>query len=107
MKHMPKEVVKNLIDLMLTPEDKKDGFGTNTNVQDGSTTKKETVPLDHMTTDSYANYVVQRVIRMATPTQLSIIAKRIELQQDTLRHYSYGKHILNCLESQSHRMIGY
>lgn len=106
MKHMPKEVVKSLIDLMLTPEDKKDGFGENKN-KDGTSTKKETVPLDHMTTDSYANYVVQRVIRMATPMQLSIIAKRIELQQDTLRHYSYGKHILNCLESQSHRMIGY
>jgi hypothetical protein len=106
MKHMPKEVVKSLIDLMLTPEDKKDGFGENKK-SDGTTTKKETVPLDHMTTDSYANYVVQRVIRMATPMQLSIIAKRIELQQDTLRHYSYGKHILNCLESQSHRMIGY
>jgi pumilio RNA-binding family len=103
MKHMPSPFVEGLIELMLAVEGDE---GQPQGVVGGvaAANGRATVPLERMTTDSYANYVVQRVIRMATPQQLVRIRHYIALQEDSLRHYSYGKHILNCLDGQSHRI---
>ena len=91
MKSMRQDFVEQLIDIMLVPE--------GTSEKDNS----PIIPLAKMTTDSFANYVVQRVIRMANPVQLQTIRRCISLQADTLRNYSYGKHILACLNGQDER----
>ena len=86
MKNMKQDFVEGLIDIMLVPES-----------GDNHGMKGKGVPLEKMMTDSFANYVVQRVIRMANPSQLKSIRQCISLQADVLRNYSYGKHILACL----------
>ncbi|XP_062858038.1 pumilio homolog 2 isoform X2 [Trichomycterus rosablanca] len=51
-----------------------------------------------MMKDQYANYVVQRMIDMAEPSQRKIIMHKIRPHIATLRKYTYGKHILAKLE---------
>jgi pumilio RNA-binding family len=89
MKNMKQDFVEGLIDIMLVPDPNSDSGSGDMGL-----------PLEKMMTDSFANYVVQRVIRMANPTQLEVIRQCITLQADVLRNYSYGKHILACLKGQ-------
>ncbi|KAJ8287359.1 hypothetical protein COCON_G00000180 [Conger conger] len=51
-----------------------------------------------MMKDQYANYVVQKMIDIAEPTQRKIIMHKIRPHIATLRKYTYGKHILAKLE---------
>uniref|UniRef100_S4RRG2 Pumilio RNA-binding family member 2 n=1 Tax=Petromyzon marinus TaxID=7757 RepID=S4RRG2_PETMA len=51
-----------------------------------------------MMKDQYANYVVQKMIDMAEPTQRKILMHKIRPHIPTLRKYTYGKHILAKLE---------
>uniref|UniRef100_A0A665W9D0 Pumilio homolog 1 n=1 Tax=Echeneis naucrates TaxID=173247 RepID=A0A665W9D0_ECHNA len=51
-----------------------------------------------MMKDQYANYVVQKMIDVAEPTQRKIVMHKIRPHISTLRKYTYGKHILAKLE---------
>ncbi|XP_061110487.1 LOW QUALITY PROTEIN: pumilio homolog 1 [Conger conger] len=51
-----------------------------------------------MMKDQYANYVVQKMIDVAEPTQRKIVMHKIRPHMATLRKYTYGKHILAKLE---------
>ena len=51
-----------------------------------------------MMKDQYANYVVQKMIDVAEPTQRKILMHKIRPYCNTLRKYTYGKHILAKLE---------
>ena len=55
-------------------------------------------PLHQMMKDQYANYVVQKMIDVAEPTQRKILMHKIRPYCNTLRKYTYGKHILAKLE---------
>jgi pumilio RNA-binding family len=55
-------------------------------------------PLHIMMKDQYANYVVQKMIDVAEPTQRKILMHKIRPHITTLRKYTYGKHILAKLE---------
>uniref|UniRef100_A0A8B9V0S6 Pumilio homolog 1 n=2 Tax=Anatinae TaxID=2068716 RepID=A0A8B9V0S6_9AVES len=51
-----------------------------------------------MMKDQYANYVVQKMIDVAEPSQRKIVMHKIRPHIATLRKYTYGKHILAKLE---------
>ena len=51
-----------------------------------------------MMKDQYANYVVQKMIDVAEPAQRKILMHKIRPYCNTLRKYTYGKHILAKLE---------
>ncbi|XP_021374897.1 pumilio homolog 2-like isoform X2 [Mizuhopecten yessoensis] len=51
-----------------------------------------------MMKDQFANYVVQKMIDVAEPTQRKILMHKIRPHIATLRKYTYGKHILAKLE---------
>jgi len=55
-------------------------------------------PLHIMMKDQYANYVVQKMIDVAEPSQRKILMHKIRPHITTLRKYTYGKHILAKLE---------
>jgi len=55
-------------------------------------------PLHIMMKDQYANYVVQKMIDVAEPSQRKILMHKIRPHISTLRKYTYGKHILAKLE---------
>ena len=55
-------------------------------------------PLQVMMKDQYANYVVQKMIDVAEPTQRKVLMHKIRPHCSTLRKYTYGKHILAKLE---------
>merc|ERR1719259_739391 len=48
--------------------------------------------------DQYANYVVQKMIDVAEPSQRKVLMHKIRPHINTLRKYTYGKHILAKLE---------
>ena len=47
-----------------------------------------------MMKDQYANYVVQKMIDVAEATQRKILMHNIKPHVQTLKKYTYGKHIL-------------
>lgn len=51
-----------------------------------------------MMKDQYANYVVQKMIDVAEPSQRKILMQRIRPHLAQLRKYTYGKHIIAKLE---------
>jgi pumilio RNA-binding family len=55
-------------------------------------------PLQLMTKDPYANYVVQKVIDIAEPDQLEQVVIMVRLQSAELKRLTYSKHILTRLE---------
>lgn len=55
-------------------------------------------PLHTMMKDQYANYVVQKMIDVAEPSQRKLLMHKIRPHVSTLRKYTYGKHILAKLE---------
>lgn len=48
--------------------------------------------------DQYANYVVQKMIDVSEPTQRKTLMHKIRPHMNSLRKYTYGKHIIAKLE---------
>lgn len=48
--------------------------------------------------DQYANYVVQKMIDVAEPTQRKHLMMLIRPQINSLKKYTYGKHIIAKIE---------
>jgi len=55
-------------------------------------------PLHIMMKDQYANYVVQKMIDVAEATQRKVLMHNIRPHVNTLKKYTYGKHILTKFE---------
>jgi len=55
--------------------------------------------LESMMKHQYANYVVQKIIEVADPEQREYFVKYIKPYYSSLKKFSYGKHILNKLET--------
>lgn len=51
--------------------------------------------------DQYANYVVQKMIDVSEPTQRKTLLHKIRPHMNSLRKYTYGKHIIAKLEKFS------
>lgn len=51
-----------------------------------------------MMKDQYANYVVQKMIDVSEPTQRKTLLQKIRPHVNSLRKYTYGKHIIAKLE---------
>lgn len=51
-----------------------------------------------MMKDQYANYVVQKMIDVAEPAQRKVLMHKIRPHLNSLRKYTYGKHIIVKLE---------
>ena len=54
--------------------------------------------LNLMMKDQYANYVVQKMIDVAEPTQRKILLHKIKPYFNVLKKFTYGKHIIAKLE---------
>lgn len=54
-----------------------------------------------MMKDQYANYVVQKMIDVSEPTQRKTLLHKIRPHMNSLRKYTYGKHIIAKLEKFS------
>lgn len=54
-----------------------------------------------MMKDQYANYVVQKMIDVSEPTQRKTLLQKIRPHMNSLRKYTYGKHIIAKLEKFS------
>uniref|UniRef100_A0A0C9RDH2 Pum protein n=1 Tax=Fopius arisanus TaxID=64838 RepID=A0A0C9RDH2_9HYME len=54
--------------------------------------------LNVMMKDQYANYVVQKMIDVAEPAQRKVLMHKIRPHLNSLRKYTYGKHIIVKLE---------
>lgn len=57
-----------------------------------------TSPLNIMMKDPFANYVVQKMIDVAEPSQRKMLMQRIRPHLAQLRKFTYGKHIIAKLE---------
>lgn len=57
--------------------------------------------LQVMMKDQYANYVVQKMIDVSEPTQRKTLLHKIRPHVNSLRKYTYGKHIIAKLEKFS------
>ncbi|CAN6331120.1 unnamed protein product [Urochloa humidicola] len=62
----------------------------------GSTSESE--PLEVMMKDQFANYVVQKVLETCDDQQREMILTRIKAHLNTLKKYTYGKHIVARVE---------
>lgn len=62
----------------------------------GSTEENE--PLQAMMKDQFANYVVQKVLETCDDRNREIILSRIKVHLNTLKRYTYGKHIVARVE---------
>jgi pumilio RNA-binding family len=62
----------------------------------GSTSESE--PLEVMMKDQFANYVVQKVLETCDDQQREMILTRIKTHLNTLKKYTYGKHIVARVE---------
>lgn len=51
-----------------------------------------------MMKDQYANYVVQKMIDVSEPAQRKVLMHKIRPHLNSLRKYTYGKHIIAKLE---------
>ena len=63
-----------------------------------SSSRPQACPLQLMMKDQYANYVIQKMIDVAEPNQRRILMHKIRPHCNTLKRYTYGKHILAKLE---------
>ncbi|XP_076891639.1 pumilio homolog 1-like isoform X2 [Bidens hawaiensis] len=61
-------------------------------------TTDENEPLQVMMKDQFANYVVQKVLETCDDQQLEMILNRIKVHLNTLKKYTYGKHIVARVE---------
>ena len=51
-----------------------------------------------MMKDQYANYVVQKMLDVAESNQKKIMIQKMKPHINTLKRYTYGKHIISKLE---------
>ncbi|KAI3811478.1 hypothetical protein L1987_21202 [Smallanthus sonchifolius] len=51
-----------------------------------------------MVKDQFANYVIQKVLQMCTGDQRELLLGRIKIHLNSLKKYTYGKHIVNLFE---------
>ena len=51
-----------------------------------------------MVKDQYANYVIQKVLQTCTPDQHQVLLGRIKIHLNSLKKYTYGKHIVTRFE---------
>lgn len=51
--------------------------------------------------DQYANYVVQKMIDVSEPTQRKVLLHKIRPHMNSLKKYTYGKHIIAKLDKFS------
>eukprot|EP00871_Galdieria_phlegrea_P004774 jgi/Galph1/5298/GphlegSOOS_G3915.1 len=56
-------------------------------------------PLNTLVKDQFGNYVVQRILDVATDDQLKKVVALLRQQIQSLKKYSYGKHIIAKLEN--------
>lgn len=61
--------------------------------------------LNIMMKDQYANYVVQKMIDVSEPTQRKNLMAKIKTHMNTLRKYTYGKHIIAKIDKFSNCKI--
>ena len=54
-----------------------------------------------MTKDQYANYVIQKMLDIAEPSQRKMLIYRLRPHLPTLRKFTYAKHIVNKIERLS------
>jgi len=54
--------------------------------------------LEIMMKHQYANYVIQKIIDVCTPSQRDLLVKHINPHVNSLKKITYGKHIINKLE---------
>lgn len=54
-----------------------------------------------MMKDQYANYVVQKMIDVSEPTQRKVLLHKIRPHMNSLKKYTYGKHIIAKLDKFS------
>lgn len=47
-----------------------------------------------MVKDQYANYVIQKIIQTCTADQREMLLSRIRVHLNSLKKYTYGKHIV-------------
>lgn len=47
-----------------------------------------------MVKDQFANYVIQKVLQTCTPDQHQVLLGRIKIHLNSLKKYTYGKHIV-------------
>lgn len=57
--------------------------------------------LQVMMKDQYANYVVQKMIDVSEPTQRKVLLHKIRPHMNSLKKYTYGKHIIAKLDKFS------
>lgn len=62
----------------------------------GSTEENE--PLQAMMKDPFGNYVVQKVLETCNDESLELLLSRIKVHLNTLKRYTYGKHIVSRVE---------
>ncbi|XP_022138976.1 pumilio homolog 4 isoform X2 [Momordica charantia] len=62
----------------------------------GSTDENE--PLQAMMKDPFGNYVVQKVLESCDDQSLELILSRIRVHLNSLKRYTYGKHIVSRVE---------
>ncbi|XP_031373176.1 pumilio homolog 4 [Punica granatum] len=62
----------------------------------GSTDENE--PLQAMMRDPFGNYVVQKVLETCDDQSLKFLLNRIKVHLNTLKRYTYGKHIVSRVE---------
>lgn len=65
-----------------------------------------TLPLMHMVKDAFANYVIQKILEMATPADRTRIIIELQPHFVTLRKFTYGKHILAKIEKLTGLRVG-
>ncbi|XP_075499229.1 pumilio homolog 4 isoform X1 [Primulina tabacum] len=61
-------------------------------------TTDENEPLQAMMKDQFGNYVVQRVLETCDDQSRELILSRIKVHLNTLKKYTYGKHIVSLVE---------
>uniref|UniRef100_A0A2N9HLQ6 PUM-HD domain-containing protein n=1 Tax=Fagus sylvatica TaxID=28930 RepID=A0A2N9HLQ6_FAGSY len=61
-------------------------------------TTDENEPLQIMMKDPFGNYVVQKVLETCDDQSLELILSRIKVHLNTLKRYTYGKHIVARVE---------
>ena len=59
-----------------------------------------------MLRDPYANYVVQKVIDLASERQLETIVRDVRSHITQIKHYTYGRHIIARLEKATGSKLG-
>lgn len=60
------------------------------------------LPLIAMVKDQFANYVVQKMLDVVDGAQRELLISKLKPHLNSLRKYTYGKHLINKVE----RMIG-